>query len=84
MFTNLKIRAMGVTFEELQMSIVAEAKAKIRQAKHNYKQAEEDCKNGIYDKWFRYHRKDDGMAYDLGWMNQNKTTQNETVKFVRG
>lgn len=75
---------MKGTFEELKKSIVAEAMAKIKQAKHDYEQAEEDCKIGVYDKWFRYHREDDGMAYDLGWMNQNKTTQNELVKFIRG
>lgn len=75
---------MKTTFEELKNSIIQEAKARIKQAEHDFKQAEEDCKNGIYDKWFRYHRKDDGLSYDLGWMNQNKTTQNAIVSFIRG
>ncbi len=25
-----------------------------------------DRMNGIYDKWYRYHRRDDGAAYDRG------------------
>lgn len=25
-----------------------------------------DRMNGIYDKWYRYHRSDDGVAYDKG------------------
>lgn len=41
-----------------------------------------DCKQGIYDKFFRYNRNDDGAAYDEGWQHQNLTTQNETVKFL--
>lgn len=41
-----------------------------------------DCKNGIYDKWYRYNRKDDGAAYDKAWMEQNKETQNEKVQFI--
>ncbi len=41
-----------------------------------------DCKNGIYDKWYRYNRKDDGVAYDRGWMRQNKTTMVEYVEFI--
>lgn len=75
---------MKTTFEELKNSIIEEAKAKIKQAEHDFRQGENDCKNFVYDKWFRYHRKDDGRAYDLGWMNQNKTTQCETVQFIRG
>lgn len=63
------------TFEAYKAEILKEANEKINQAMN-------DCKNGIYDKWFRYHRNDDGRAYDLGWMFQNETTQNETVKFV--
>lgn len=34
---------------------------------HDALQGMEDCKLGIYDKWFRYHRSDDGAAYDKGW-----------------
>ena len=26
-----------------------------------------DAKAGIYDKWYRYNRKDDGAWYDRGW-----------------
>lgn len=27
----------------------------------------QDAKYGIYDKFFRYNRNDDGAAYDKGW-----------------
>lgn len=49
---------------------------------HDALQGMEDCKLGIYDKWFRYNRPDDGAAYDKGWTAQNATTQNEEVKFL--
>lgn len=49
---------------------------------HDALQGMEDCKLGIYDKWFRYNRTDDGAAYDNGWTAQNATTQNEEVKFL--
>lgn len=41
-----------------------------------------DCKQGIYDKFFRYNRNDDGSAYDAGWQYQNMTTQNDSVNFI--
>lgn len=75
---------MDTTFNALKQEIIDSARAKIKQAKHDYEQAVNDCKNGIYDKWFRYHRTDDGRAYDLGWMEQNKTTMVERVQFIRG
>lgn len=49
---------------------------------HDYEQGINDCKCGIYDKWFRYNHKDEGQAYDLGWMFQNQTTKNEKVLFI--
>ena len=50
--------------------------------KHDYEKGMNDCKLGVYDKWYRYHRSDDGQAYDLGWMAMNKEVQNESVKFL--
>jgi hypothetical protein len=41
-----------------------------------------DCKAGIYDKWYRYHRRNDGAAYDKGWMHENKTRIVENVHFL--
>jgi hypothetical protein len=41
---------------------------------------QEDCKMGIYDKWYRYNH--NGVEYDKGWMEQNKETQNEVVIFI--
>lgn len=70
------------TLQDLENEIMAEAQAKVEQAKKDYFAGANDCKNGIYDKWYRYNRKDDGRAYDLGWMKQNETTENETVKFI--
>lgn len=49
---------------------------------HDYLQGVNDCKCGIYDKWFRYNHNDEGQAYDLGWMIQNETTKNERVIFI--
>lgn len=42
----------------------------------------EDCKHGIYDKWFRYNRPSDGYAYNLGWCSQNSIIQNDAVIFI--
>ena len=41
-----------------------------------------DCKQGTYDKFFRYNRNDDGSAYDAGWQYQNTTPQNDSVNFI--
>ena len=41
-----------------------------------------DCIAGIYDKFYRYNRTDDGQAYDKAWQAQNQITQNETVTFL--
>lgn len=35
-----------------------------------------DAKAGIYDKWYRYHRSDDGAAYDAGWWDAYSTSAN--------
>lgn len=78
------MKTKDLSFESLKKGIIADAQKKIKQCRHDYIQAMEDCKRGIYDKWFRYHREDDGWSYDMGWQFQNQTTQNDTVKFVRG
>ncbi len=46
------------------------------------KNARRDCIAGIYDKFYRYNRTDDGQAYDEAWQAQNQITQNETVRFL--
>ena len=48
----------------------------------DYKAGRRDCKAGVYDKWYRYNRKQDGRAYDKGWCDQNKTTKCESVVFL--
>lgn len=50
--------------------------------KHDYEQGVNDCRCGIYDKWFRYNHQDNGHAYDLGWMFQNQTTKNSIIQFI--
>lgn len=75
---------MATTIEDLKNQIMERAKAQIATAEHDYQKGIEDCKMGVYDKWFRYHRKDDGNAYDKGWAFQNQTIQCETVSFLPG
>ena len=41
-----------------------------------------DCKAGIFDKWYRYHKKDEGFAYNAGWHNMNNFVKNEKVNFI--
>ncbi len=55
---------------------------RIEIVKNDYEKGRIDCRAGIYDKFYRYNRTDDGQAYDLGWTNENKFIQNETVKFL--
>lgn len=62
--------------------IMAQAESKCTTARHDYVKGEQDCKAGIYDKWFRYHRDDDGRAYDMGWMEQNQISQVEKIIFL--
>lgn len=70
------------TLEALKATIMDKANEKCLIAEKDFHQGENDCKCGIYDKWYRYNRHDDGTAYDLGWTTQNKTTQNEDVQFI--
>ena len=71
---------MATTIEDLKNQIMERAKAQIATAEHDYQKCIEDCKMGVYDKWFRYHRKDDGNAYDKGWVFQTK--QHNVKRFL--
>ena len=77
---------MDTTIETLLASVEAEANrikaARIEQARHDYNRGMEDCRAGIYEKWYRYNHSDDGRAYDTGWMEQNRETKVENIKFV--
>lgn len=75
---------MDTTIEYLTNQIMESAKAQISLAEHDYQKGIEDCKMGLYDKWYRYHRKDDGISYEKGWVFQNQVTQCETVSFLPG
>ena len=48
----------------------------------DYLKGVEDCKIGIYDKWYRYNHPFDGLAYNDGWTHQNTITKNDTVRFI--
>lgn len=72
------------TLNDYTNEIMGRAKAQADMAAHDYYKAVSDCKQGIYDKWYRYNRNDDGYSYDLGWMNQNQETQNDVVRFING
>ena len=41
-----------------------------------------DAKAGIYDKWYRHHRDDDGAAYDAGWISARN--ENENIQIIEG
>lgn len=71
-----EVIACASTAEEVAQKQIEDAARKDADA------AKRDCKNGIYDKWYRYNRNDDGAAYDKAWMEQNKETQNEKVEFL--
>ncbi len=44
---------------------------------------ERDAKAGIYDKWYRHHRRDNGAAYDAGWQAA-KLSVPGFVKIIEG
>ena len=54
----------------------------IARALRDQEYARMDCIDGIYDKFYRYNRTDDGQAYDKAWRAQNQITRNETVTFL--
>jgi hypothetical protein len=54
----------------------------IARALRDQEHARMDCIDGIYDKFYRYNRTDDGQAYDKAWQAQNQITRNETVTFL--
>lgn len=68
--------------EDYINEIKKDAEYRISAAKKHYECGKSDCKAGYYDKWYRYNTPQDGRAYDLGWMEQNAETQNETVQFI--
>ena len=67
---------------EMVIGIEHEAEERIVCALKHYEAGKRDCKNGIYDKWYRYNTHQDGRAYDIGWTEANEEIQNETVRFL--
>lgn len=82
-YSPLKYSIMKVnSFEDYKSYLVSKFDERLRIAESDFNQACSDCLLGVYDKWFRYHRSDDGTAYDLGWQFANKTIQNDAVRFI--
>lgn len=71
-----------MTLKNLLDSLALEYQNKQAVAERDYLAGEADCKDGLYDKWYRYNRDDDGQAYNFGWMNANRTVKNDNVSFV--
>ena len=67
---------------EMLDSVWINAELEVKAMRRHYEAGRRDCQLGVYDKWYRYNTVQDGRAYDIGWMEQNETTQNETVKFL--
>lgn len=63
-------------------ALTAKLAFELSRAANHYDAGVRDCKAGIYDKWYRYHTPNDGQAYDMGWIEQNKETENEKVTFL--
>ncbi|MCI5757103.1 MAG: hypothetical protein MR037_02600 [Bacteroidales bacterium] len=78
---QLKTRVM-ITIQDYIKQIHEEAKSREGAAMRHYEAGKRDCQAGIYDKWYRYNTANDGMAYDLGWTEQNKETKNGVVRFL--
>lgn len=41
-----------------------------------------DCKGGIYDKWYTDHRSDYGAAYNQGWRAMNHILGQDNIQFI--
>lgn len=54
----------------------------ISKALRDREYARMDCIAGVYDRFYRYNRTDDGEAYDKAWQAQSRITRNETVRFL--
>ena len=50
--------------EELVNEVEERQKETMKQLRHDYVKGMEDCKSGIYDKWFRYEKtKNDSVRF---------------------
>ena len=72
------MKSLNHLLSELEQSY----KSKSEQITREYEKGVQDCRFGIYDKYYRYNSEDDGFAYDCGWYNQNQETKNEKVTFI--
>ena len=45
----------------------------------DYDAGVKDAKAGIYDKWYRHHRTDDGAMYDKGWKSAKDETKDYQI-----
>lgn len=65
-----------------EYQFIQDLKEEMKQNEKDEQAAIRDCRNGIYDKWYRYHREHDGRAYDRAWQKENEQVQNEKVTFL--
>lgn len=70
------------TLEMIISEIKAECEKRILTARDNYSVGRQDCRNGVYDKWYRDHADFNGRAYDAGWHEENKTVRNTRPRIV--
>lgn len=71
-----------MTLKDLFDSLYAREDMNKELAQQDFNIAQSDCKVGVYNKWYWSNRKDDGLAYDLGWMHANETVKNDSVHFI--
>ena len=67
------------TLDKMVLGIKHEADERIAQALKHYEAGKRDCENGIYDKWYRHHRTDDGAMYDKGWKSAKDETKDYQI-----
>lgn len=58
------------TIEDIINDINKDTEKRIANAKHDYERGKRDCKRGIYDEFYKNHRRDEGYAYVCGWRSQ--------------
>ena len=71
-----------MTLDKLLQLIDEDVVIRKRVAKADYQAGYNDCEQGQYDQWYRNHRKDNGLAYDIGWNSANEIFKNNNVKII--
>ena len=80
--TMQEVKTTSAKLCEMLDGVWINAELEVKAMRKHYEAGRRDCQLGVYDKWYRYNTAQDGRAYDIGWMEQNEETRNETVKFL--